>query len=703
MSPDGDIKLANSIIEIDSIWSEKLQEKELEFFILKHLHAISESSFSAIYHVVDQSFKLSICLGVEWTEQKKQLTLSINQGLIGQSYNTGQTIVCNDVMSNKHYYHIFQNVKSIALIPLHHDQKVTKIIALYKTEINSFTDNIVQACKAYTTYLSKLILLDSIDKNKKIKQKQLAEEETASTTFLSTVSHELRTPLHSTMGMLEIIEKTSPQNEIQEYANLAYKSADQLLFLVNDILDYAKVKSGKLTIQNEVISLTECIEETVTILAEQAHAKGIDLFYNSNQYPFYKVLGDKNRIRQILQNLIHNAIKFTDSGHVSFSIDQIFERDDTTQINFTVKDTGIGIAPQHLEHIFKPFTQAQLHTGDNQRKSSGLGLAITKDLVSEMNGNIYAKSTLGAGSAFYVSLHFTRASENDDTIYQPVVGSRALLATPRKIELENYRGIINTCKGTCYTAHNLESIENFITSLRSNKAQIDLAIIDETFIITKPSLLDQLHEHTQSASKIIITAKYSTRRNKLEAHCKFDNVSVFRSPLLPSVISKQLFESHLPKKSENHNQVEEGKTTYEFSNNLKVLVVDDIEVNRYILSIQLKKLSITPVLAQNGTDCLELLANEAFDCAFIDVRLPDYSAYEILTKLAKEPKYKKNHKLFTIGISANTRSEEKRANNPEYLFNDFLSKPIRFIELKETVQRFIKSQKDKLQTLINLE
>lgn len=660
-------------------------------------------AFGAIYVVEDNRFKLTNHLGAEWTEHKRTFSLHTNQGIMGRAYRQNALIACNNVFEDKDYYHLFSEVRGMMTFPLYKNQEITAMAVLYHKEVDLFTPEIVSSVKAYVSFIQKLNELQEIKKQSKEREKENYLVQQASNAFLSTITHELRTPLHATMGMLEIIEKTVPQEEFRQYASLGYKSADQLLFLVNDILDYAKVKAGKLTIHNEETSLIACFEEAVTLMAEQAHSKGLDLFYRGGQFPLYKVLADRNRLKQVLQNLLQNAIKFTEKGSVTFSIDQVLEQDNNTHIAFSIKDSGIGIPPEKLQHIFEPFTQVHAAQTGNRLKGSGLGLAITRDLVSGMGGRVSAKSIEGQGSTFTVTIDFKNTRKKDEHSPQTVAGSRVLIATPKITAIDDCRSIVSTLRGSSYSAYSVESFESFVQSIEARVKSVNLVIVDEIFAEARPDLINRLGmlKETEKLG-IIVTAKYNSPYQKIQKYISDKNIQLIRSPLLPTTLGEQLFKSYLPPSTNPPYSTSEDKAPYNRPKGVRLLLIEDNEVNRYIFTIQLKKLSIEPVVATNGKEALHLLKTETFDIVLFDIRLPDMTGYEILEELQKNQTYVHNRNAYTIAISANTKSEEEHAGHPVHLFRDFLSKPIRFEALQLVINQAKQESFQRSQILIGL-
>jgi PAS domain S-box-containing protein len=254
------------------------------------------------------------------------------------------------------------------------------------------------------TYFSRDVSMRKEFEGELQKAKEEAERTaTSKSQFLATMSHEIRTPLNGLIGMLDLLKTTKLDFKQSEYVDTIQLSGEALLQIINNILDYSKIESDKMEIDSYPFELKKCIEETYDMLYYKAQEKNIDLLYNIEQDIPSVVIGDKTRLRQVLINLVGNAIKFTKEGHIIISISKTNNDGNIIELQFSVKDTGIGITPEQTERLFKDFSQVDISTF-RKYGGTGLGLAISSRLIALMDGKIWVKSKPGEGSTFYFTM-----------------------------------------------------------------------------------------------------------------------------------------------------------------------------------------------------------------------------------------------------------------------------------------------------------
>ncbi|MDT8719243.1 response regulator [Clostridium sp. 19966] len=298
----------------------------------------------------------------------------------------------------------------------------------------------------------------------------------AKSQFLANMSHEIRTPMNGIFGFIELLQSTNLSTEQKEFIREAKIASEMLMYIINDILDFSKIEAKRLTMEKIRFNLRSTIEDTVSILAPKAAEKGIEICVMINSKVPEEVIGDPSRLRQILNNLISNAVKFTENGKITICVDHLEKENEIAVLNFEVKDTGIGIQKQDISKLFKPFNQADAST-TRKYGGTGLGLAISSELVKMMGGEIYVESIYGQGSTFkfHVKLKIAqKAYESKNIIeklqginkasaevFKPAIKSRILLVDDNEMNRKIVINVLKSRNMTCDIAVNgLEALKS---------------------------------------------------------------------------------------------------------------------------------------------------------------------------------------------------------------------------------------------------
>eukprot|EP01117_Protostelium_nocturnum_P016797 TRINITY_DN6720_c0_g1_i2.p1 TRINITY_DN6720_c0_g1~~TRINITY_DN6720_c0_g1_i2.p1 ORF type:complete len:961 (+),score=295.08 TRINITY_DN6720_c0_g1_i2:157-3039(+) len=629
----------------------------------------------------------------EMTNRYQKLTESELVGVFVEEKADGRIVDANSVFSKvfgmkPEEEDIFRSNLSVPCKEDEEKKKELEETGVNRTYESTFKDSngkTFQVLLGTTTlndhqYLSVFIDISA----QKHAEKMAIEATKAKSSFIANISHEIRTPLNGVCGMTELLFDSQLDSNQRESVNIIKKSSEMLLVLINNILDFSKLDVGKMKLEKSEFDVQNVVEDIIDLLGEGANSKGIELLYSVKGVDSL-VRGDHGRLRQILINLINNAIKFTDSGEVVVEVELESRFEDKSKLKFKIKDSGIGITNEDMKDLFKPFVQldnslSRSHTG------TGLGLTICRQLVELFDGEVGAESEPGKGSTFWFTIVVESSPRAKSTLVLPSA-------------LDNYEVMVSVNNTVLqqnlmdsFNSWSVKSVSSFATpdalqllreKNKGSKIEVVFADSKNGFEIAKAI---ESHPNSNRSTKLVLIGSNPLC---IQSSCI---TSFLPKPLKQSKVFDALMRalSQQPEKQSvnDANSLNLEEPPEEWSN-LTVLLVEDNAINVRVASRQLEKLGINRiVVAGNGVEALSLLEkSRAYSIIFMDCQMPIMDGITATKEIRRREQFLKWEHIPIVAMTANVLNEAV-SDCINAGMNDFITKPVKIEHLGKTLRKW---------------